>query len=294
MPLTVVEGRRLTLSNLEKVLYPRAGFTKGEALHYYARVAGALLPHLQGRPLSFVRYPDGVEGQRFFAKQIPPGTPEWVRTCEVRHSDGSTSQRVMIQDLASLIWAANLAALELHTPQWLAGAQAQADRLVLDLDPGAPATLVDCCAVAVWLRERLAEDGLRCHAKTSGAKGLHLLVPLRPTPSRTVSDYARSLARRAERALPDLALHQMARRLRAGRVFIDHSQNSQAKTTAAPYTLRAQPTPTVSTPVTWEEVESCQDPEELTFTAGDLPGRLERYGDLLGPLLNASRASSLP
>ncbi|MER5888550.1 non-homologous end-joining DNA ligase [Streptomyces sp. NPDC001941] len=292
-PITEVEGRRLPLSNLDKVLYPATGTTKGEVLHYYATTAGSLLAHLYGRPVSFLRYPDGPGGQRFFTKNPPPGTPAWVRTAEVPRSAHAVARQVLVQDLASLMWAANLV-VEFHTPQWQADEPARADRLVLDLDPGAPATVVECCAVALWLRDRLAADGLHAYAKTSGSKGLHLLVPLRPTPSEDVSAYAKGLAVEAEAALPGLVVHKMARALRPGKVFVDHGQNAAAKTTAAPYTLRARAEPTVSTPVTWAEVEECGSPARLVFRLGDIAARLARYGDLMGPLINLNRAGRLP
>ncbi|MEU6840590.1 non-homologous end-joining DNA ligase [Streptomyces sp. NPDC046716] len=292
-PITEVDGRRLVLSNLDKVLYPESGFTKGELLHYYATTAGALLPHLYNRPVSFLRFPDGPGGQRFFAKNVPPGTPAWVKTAEVPRSDGESARQILVQDLPTLMWAANLVT-EFHTPQWQADAPGVADRLVLDLDPGAPADVVQCCEVALWLRERLAGDGLHAYAKTSGSKGLHLLVPLVPTPSARVSAYAKALAQEAEGALAHLVVHRMARSLRPGKVFVDHSQNSAAKTTAAPYTLRARPEPTVSAPVTWDEVAGCAHADELVFRADDIAPRLRRYGDLLGPLINPSRAGRVP
>ncbi|MFC0600385.1 non-homologous end-joining DNA ligase [Streptomyces palmae] len=293
-PITEVEGRRLALRNLDKVIHPATGTTKGELLHYLAATAGALLPHLYGRPLAFLRYPDGPDGEKFFTKNPPPGTPGWVKTAEVPRHEGRTSRQVLILDLATLMWAGNLV-VEFHVPMWRAEeGYGQADRLVFDLDPGPPATIADCCEVAVWLRDRLARDGLRAFAKTSGSKGLHLLVPLEPTPSSQASAYAKILAIEAERALPGLALHRMNRALRPGKVFVDFSQNAAAKTTAAPYTPRARPEPTVSTPVTWEEVESCEDPGQLAFRIEDIPDRLARYGDLLGPLLNLNRARPLP
>ncbi|WP_338700475.1 non-homologous end-joining DNA ligase [Streptomyces sp. Q6] len=291
-PITEVEGRRIPLSNLDKVLHPATGFTKGELLHYYATTAEVLLPHLRDRPVSFLRYPDGPEGQRFFTKNVPPGTPAWVTTAQVTRSDG-VSRQILVQDLPTLMWAANLVT-EFHTPQWRTDAPARADRLVLDLDPGAPADIVQCCEVGVWLRERLAADGLRAYAKTSGSKGLHLLVPLEPTPSEQVSAYAKGLAQEAERELPRLVVHRMAKALRPGKVFVDHSQNAAAKTTAAPYTLRARPEPTVSTPVTWDEVEHCEHAADLVFLADDLAARLRLHGDLLAPLLAADQAGRLP
>lgn len=292
-PIAEVEGRRIALSNLDKVLYPATGTTKGELLHYCATSAGALLAHLAGRPVSFLRYPDGPAGQRFFTKNPPPGAPSWVRTAAVPRSAGQIAKQVLVEDLATLMWAANLV-VEFHTPQWQIDNPARADRIVFDLDPGEPATVVECCEAALWLRERLAADGLSAYAKTSGSKGLHLLVPLEPTPSPEVSAYAKSLAVEAEAELPRLVVHRMTRALRPGKVFVDHSQNSAAKTTAAPYTVRARPEPTVSTPVSWEEVANCAAPEDLVFRVGDIAGRLERYGDLLGPLINLNRAGRLP
>ncbi|MEU3727102.1 non-homologous end-joining DNA ligase [Streptomyces sp. NPDC031705] len=292
-PITMVEGRRIALSNLEKVLYPSTGFTKGEVLHYYATVADALLAHVHDRPLSFLRYPDGPDGQLFFTKNPPPGTPDWVRTTPVPRSEDERAEQVVVSDLASLMWAANLV-VEFHTPQWRAGAPAVADRLVLDLDPGPPATVVECCAAALWLRERLAADGLTAYAKTSGSKGLHLAVALEPVPSARASAYAKALAREAEADLADLVVHRMAKALRPGKVFVDHSQNAAAKTTAAPYTLRARALPTVSAPVSWAEVEACRDPSDLVFLADDIPPRLARDGDLLAPLTDPERAGSLP
>ncbi|MEV6653059.1 non-homologous end-joining DNA ligase [Streptomyces sp. NPDC051219] len=292
-PITEVEGRRLALSNLDKILYPESGFTKGEVLHYYATVAEPLLAHLRDRPVSFLRYPDGVEGQRFFSKNPPPGTPSWVKVASVPRSDAPGAEQVMVQDMASLIWAANLV-VEFHTPQWKADELAVADRLILDLDPGPPATVVECCEVALWLRERMAADGLQAYAKTSGSKGLHLTVPVEPTPSDQVSAYAKRLAQEAERELSGLVVHRMARALRPGKVFVDFSQNAAAKTTATPYTLRARAEPTVSTPVTWEEVAACEEPGQLVFHAGDIGGRMERYGDLLSPLNDPGQARPLP
>ncbi|WP_338672936.1 non-homologous end-joining DNA ligase [Streptomyces sp. SCSIO 30461] len=292
-PITEVEGRRLALSNLEKVIYPATGTTKGEVLHYYALTADPLLAHLRDRPLSFLRYPDGPGGQRFFTKNPPPGTPSWVRVAEVPRSSRERGEQVVVADLAGLIWAANLV-VEFHTPQWRVEEPGRADRMVFDLDPGDPATVVECCEVAMWLRRRLGTDGLDAYAKTSGSKGLHLLVPLEPTPSAAVSAYAKSLAVEAETELGGLVVHRMARALRPGKVFVDHSQNAAAKTTATPYTLRARPRPTVSTPVTWEEIEGCSSPDELVFELGDMTGRLEQYGDLLAPLFDPERAGGLP
>ncbi|KUO04669.1 non-homologous end-joining DNA ligase [Streptomyces caeruleatus] len=291
-PITEVEGRRLALSNLEKVLYPATGFTKGELLHYYATTADFLLPHLRDRPVSFLRYPDGPDGQVFFAKNVPPGTPDWVTTGEVPRVEGP-ARMVFVQDLASLMWAANLVT-EFHTPQWVIGAPGEADRLVFDLDPGAPATVVECCEVALWLRERLAADGIEAYAKTSGSKGLHLAAAIRPTPSERATEYAKELAVEAEKAMPRLVIHRMTRSLRPGKVFVDWSQNAARKTTATPYTLRARREPAVSAPVTWEEVAECRVPAALAFLAGDLAPRLQDYGDLFAGLLLPEGVGRLP
>ncbi|MGX1881261.1 non-homologous end-joining DNA ligase [Streptomyces sp. NPDC055287] len=293
-PITEVEGRRLALSNLDKVLYPATGTTKGEVLHYYATIAEAFLPHLRDRPISFLRYPDGPDGQLFFTKNPPQGTPDWVRTVEVSRTEGQLARQVVIQDLPTLMWAANLV-VEFHTPQWLDPEPGIADRLVLDLDPGAPASVAECCEVALWLRERLAADGIESYAKTSGSKGLHLLAALEPTPSAEVSAYAKGLALEAQEALGELVVHRMTRALRPGKVFVDFSQNAAAKTTAAPYTLRARTEPTVSAPVTWDEVEKGRSgPARLVFRAADIGVRLERHGDLLGPLVDPDHAHPLP
>ncbi|MFF8813298.1 non-homologous end-joining DNA ligase [Streptomyces pactum] len=293
-PITEVEGRRLALRNLDKVIHPATGTTKGELLHYLAATADALLPHLYGRPLAFLRYPDGPDGEKFFTKNPPPGTPGWVKTAEVRRHEGRTARQVLVADLPTLMWVANLV-VEFHVPMWRVDrGHGLADRLVFDLDPGAPATIVQCCEVAGWLRRRLERDGLRVYAKTSGSKGLHLLAPLRPTESARATAYAKRLAVEAERAMPELALHRMKRALRPGKVFVDFSQNAAAKTTAAPYTPRAQPMPTVSTPVTWEEIADCDSPERLSFRIEDIPARLDRYGDLLGPLLDPAAGHELP
>ncbi|MFC7992951.1 non-homologous end-joining DNA ligase [Streptomyces pilosus] len=291
-PITEVEGRRLALSNLEKVLYPATGFTKAEVLHYYATVADVLLPHLRDRPVSFLRYPDGPDGQVFFTKNVPPGTPDWVTTAEVPRSEGP-ARMVLVQDLPSLMWAANLVT-EFHTHQWLIGDPGQADRIVFDLDPGAPATIVQCCEVAVWLRERLAKDGIEAYAKTSGSKGLHLLAAVRGASSDQVSEYAKRLAVEAEKAMPRLVLHRMTRSLRPGKVFVDWSQNAARKTTATPYTLRARPEPSVSAPVTWDEVETCRSPGALALAAPDVGPRIRDHGDLLAPLLEGAHAGPLP
>ncbi|MEV7614947.1 non-homologous end-joining DNA ligase [Streptomyces sp. NPDC089799] len=292
-PITSVEGRRLALSNLDKVIYPETGYTKGEVLHYYATVADPLLAHVHDRAVSFLRYPDGPDGQLFFTKNPPPGTPAWVKTAPVPRSEDERAEQVVIADLPTLVWAANLV-VEFHVHQWPVGSPAVADRLVLDLDPGAPATVVECCAAALWLRDRLRADGLTVCAKTSGSKGLHLAAPLEPTPSEVVSAYAKRLAQEAEAELPDLVVHRMAKSLRPGKVFVDHSQNAAAKTTAAPYTLRARALPAVSAPVSWDEVAGCRAPGDLVFLADDIAPRLARDGDLYAALVDPGLARPLP
>ncbi|MFI2759267.1 non-homologous end-joining DNA ligase [Streptomyces echinatus] len=293
-PITEVEGRRVALSNLEKVLYPESGFTKGELLHYYATTAAALLPHLRDRAVSFLRYPDGPDGQHFFTKNVPPGTPDWVTTAEVpRSSADSPARMVVVQDLPSLVWAANLVT-EFHTHQWLVRSPEEADRLVFDLDPGPPANVVHCCEVALWLRERLAADGIEAYPKTAGSKGLHLLAAVRGSSSERTSEYAKALAVEAERAMPRLVVHRMTKSLRPGKVFVDWSQNAARKTTATPYTLRARRAPLVSAPVTWEEVADCRSPGHLEFRADDVAPRMQDHGDLLAPLLDPGSAAPLP
>lgn len=290
-----VDGRRLTLSNLDKVLYPETGFTKGEVVDYYARVAPVLLPHIADRPMSFQRFPDGVGAKGFFAKNAPKGTPEWVRTVRLpvpgSSKDRETLDFVVVGDLPTLVWAANLAALELHVPQWTVGPRGgvrEPDRLVLDLDPGAPATIVECAEVALLLKDLLEADGLRPVAKTSGSKGMQVSASVTPTSDDRTSSYAHDLARRLEKERPDLVLSRMARNLREGKVFLDWSQNRAAKTTVAPYALRARAQQWVSTPLTWDEVASARRsgrPEDLRFRADQTLERVQDMGDLFAPLL---------
>ncbi len=294
-----VEGRRLVVSNLDKVLYPETGFAKGEVIDYYARVADVLLPHLRSRPMSFKRYPDGVDGEGFFAKNAPRGTPEWVRTVRLPVPGSSKNREtidyVVIDDLPTLMWAANLAALELHVPQWTVGPRGAvrgANLLVLDLDPGAPATVVECARVAVMLREELAADGLSAYAKTSGSKGMQVYAPVVPVDADRTSAYAHELAKRLEKAHPDLVVSRMAKDVRPSKVFVDWSQNNAAKTTVAPYSLRARAQQWVSTPITWDEVEACRTPADLQFRADEVLARVEEQGDLFSPLLG--KGSPLP
>ncbi len=290
-----VGGRTLKLSNLDKVLYPEDGYTKGQVIDYYARIADVLLPHLAGRPLTVKRYPDGVDGKFFFEKNAPSHKPDWVRSVELP-TPGSTRQRetiryAVVEDLSTLIWLANLAALELHIPQWTVGPRGGvrgADLMVFDLDPGPPATIVDCAWVAKAVREVLDEDGLEAWAKTSGSKGMQLYVPLKEIDAERPWEYSRRLAQRVAKEHPDRVVWQMTKALRGGKVLIDWSQNSATKTTVAPYSLRARPSPTVSTPVTWEEIEACNAEPELRFTADEVLERVDEHGDLFEPMRHKS------
>ena len=288
-----VEGRTLTISNLEKVLYPRTGTTKGEVLNYYAQVSPVLLPHLKDRAVTRIRWPHGVEGSSFFEKNAPPGTPSWVRTAEVpttgsRAASGSGTLRFPIcDDLATLTWLANLAALELHVHQWrvdAAGTPLDPDRLVIDLDPGEPAGLHECAQVALLVRDALAARDLTCTPVTSGSKGLHLYAPL-PASGRTSldSDGTTALAKEVAEALQvehgALVTATMTKAKRPGKVFLDWSQNSGSKTTVSPYSLRGRERPTVATPLTWDEVEEGAA-DELTLEQFSMEQVLERVSGL--------------
>ena len=299
--MTEVDGRRLTLSNLDKVLYPAAGFTKAAVISYYLRVAPVMLAHLADRPVTFTRFPDGVDGPSFFEKHVKKGAPPWVRRIRVPRNGRdarTTIEYPSLEDRASLVWAANLAAIELHVPMWRSrvdGEFGPFDTMVFDLDPGAPAAIVECCRVGGWLREALGALGFHVVCpKTSGAKGLQLYVPLDPPrPGDEVRRLAHQVARRLEQAHPDAVVSNMRRELRVGKVLIDWSQNHPVKTTIAPYSLRAQPSPTVSTPVTWDEVTDCErarDARRLRFEADDVLARVEAHGDLFAAVVGAGPA----
>ena len=284
-----IDGRELELSNLDKVMYPANGFTKGEVIDYYVRVAPVLLPHLADRPLTRIRYPNGVEAASFFEKNKPGGTPSWVHTERLPVPGSSTGREtldfIVVDGVATLAWLANLAAIELHTPQWrLAGRKpASPDLLVVDLDPGPGAGLEECCLVAVAAKHRLELDGLAPLAKTSGKKGMQLLARL--DGSRTsdqVSDYAKGVAEDLEDALPNLVTAKMAKSLRPGKVFFDWSQNAAAKTTVAAYSLRAAATPTVSAPFSWADVEAAK---VRPLRPDEVLARIDKAGDPLVSLL---------
>jgi len=293
-----VGERQLSLSNLDKELYPD-GFSKGEVINYYSRVAPVLLPHLAGRPVTFTRYPNGVDGEKFFEKNVPRHAPDWVRTVRLPHSGsrgtGEFIDYVLIEDLETVVWAANLAALELHVPQWTVDGETRRapDRLVFDLDPGPDASIVECCRVAERLRKILVADGLTPFAKTSGSKGMQLYAGIRAASATSPSAYAKALAERLAAETPDLVVAKMAKNLRTGKVFIDWSQNNPAKTTIAPYSLRGRAQPTVSTPVTWDEVRASRRPEQLAFTADDVLARIADLGDVFADLDETSAVCPL-
>jgi bifunctional non-homologous end joining protein LigD len=295
VPVQIGE-RQLVLSNLDKVLYPQTGTTKGEVIDYYTRVAPALLPHVEGRPLTVRRFPNGVDGTTFYEKNAPSHTPEWVRTVRLP-SPGSTRSRatvnyLVVEEIATLVYLANLAALELHVPMWRVDAKGRPqapDLMVTDLDPGPPATIVECARVALRMREVLDADGLTAYPKTSGSKGMQLYVPLDGSaPWQEVHAYARQVAEVMEEEMGEDVVSNMSKSLRGGKVLIDWSQNNAAKTTVAPYSLRARAAPTVSTPLAWAEVEEVArggDPERVRFLAGQALERLAGQGDLMAPLL---------
>jgi bifunctional non-homologous end joining protein LigD len=285
----VVDDKKLAVSNLNKVLYPKAGFTKAQVIDYYIRIAPVLLPHLKDRPLTMKRYPDGVEGQFFYEKNCPVHRPKWVQTAKV-WSEGN--QRIMhyclANDLPTLVWAANLADLELHTSLSRKNNIERPTMMVFDLDPGPPADIVQCCQVGIWLRERLGEMKLRAFAKTSGSKGLQVYVPLNTAVTYDqTKGLSRSLAQALENEHPDRVTSNMSKAVRKGKVFVDWSQNDEHKTTICVYSLRAKEQPTVSTPVTWSEVETClkkKKAEFLTFRSDQTIARVEKQGDLFEPV----------
>jgi bifunctional non-homologous end joining protein LigD len=284
-----VAGKKVMVSNLDKVLYPAAGFTKQQVIDYYVRIAPVLLPHLKNRPITLKRYPDGVDGFFFYEKQCPSHRPDWVKTTEVpsQREEGKIDYCLM-NDLPALVWAANLADLELHTFLHRAPAITRPTALAFDLDPGAPADMVLCCRVALWLRAVFDGLGLQSFAKTSGSKGLQIYVPLNTvTTYEQTKAFAHSLAEKMERDHPEQVVSRMQKALRKGKVLIDWSQNDEHKTTVNVYSLRAKSQPTVSTPVTWQEVESTVNTgsARLEFTSEAVLQRVEKQGDLFAPLL---------
>jgi bifunctional non-homologous end joining protein LigD len=288
-----VEGRELKLTNLDKVLYPEAGFTKGETIDYYAKVAPAMVPHLAGRALTLRRFPEGVDDTdaAFFEKRCPKHRPEWVKTTRVLAGPHSGEiDYCVCEDLATLVWMAQLAAIELHPSLSLGDEPERPTVLAFDLDPGPPADILDCSRVALRLREVLDHFGVESFIKTSGSKGMQLYVPLNtPTTYEETRPFAQALALLLQKQTPDLVLAKMGKKtLRKGKVFVDWYQNNERKTTIAVYSLRARERPTASTPLTWDEVETAverEDADSLVFEAADVLKRVEKHGDLFAPVL---------
>lgn len=285
-----IEGKRLKLTNLDKVLYPAAGFTKGQIVDYYARIAPVLVPHLREKPLTLKRYPNGVNETPFFEKNATQYRPDWVKTAPV-WSEGNRRNvnYILANDLPTLIWVANLASIELHPSLSLAADILCPRSLVFDLDPGPPANIVQCCQVAVWLRAIFEHFKLQSFPKTSGSKGMQIYVPLNTKTSYDeTKPFAHALARLLENEHRDLVVSDMKKAIRVNKIFVDWSQNDDHKTTISVYSLRARERPTVSTPVTWEEVERTlkkNDPKLLIFESHETLNRLEKMGDLFEPLL---------
>jgi len=284
-----VEGRKLKLTNLEKVLYPATGFAKGQVVDYYARIAPVLLPHLQGRPLTMKRYPGGVDAEFFFEKNAPKHRPDWVKTTPVwSEGNNRTMYYLLADDLPTLVWIANLASIELH-PSLSLGADIETPTMIVfDLDPGPPANIVQCCQVGLLVRDIFEHFGLRSFAKTSGSKGMQIYVPLNTKTSYDeTKSFAHAIARLLEQEHPDLVVSDMKKAVRTNKVFVDWSQNDQHKTTISVYSLRARERPTVSTPISWEEVErglKKKNADLLVFEAKDVVARVEKMGDLFGPV----------
>jgi bifunctional non-homologous end joining protein LigD len=288
-----IGGRELSVSNLDKVFFPQSGFTKGQLIDYYVRIAAFMLPHLKERPLTMRRFPNGVEGKSFFEKHVPSHAPEWVPTVTVPSADGHDAiAYAMANDLPTLAWAANLGNIEFHVPLWHVGRRRKLptnpDFMVFDLDPGEATSIVECCVVAGYILEELEKKGTECFAKTSGSKGLQLYAQASPKSTwDDTRDQAYDIARKLESDHRDLVVSNMRKSLRQGRVLIDWSQNHQAKTTVGVYSVRAMHRPTVSTPVTAEEVSRCAKQKKaqlLVFETSDVLKRVEQHGDLFASL----------
>jgi len=287
-----VDGRELKLTNLDKVLYPAVGFTKGEVVDYYAKVADAMVPHLSGRAVTLRRFPEGVEDldSAFFEKRCPKHRPKWVKTTSVRAGPNAGNIDFCVCDgRPTLIWMAQLASIELHPSLSLGRAPTRPTVLAFDLDPGPPADIVDCCRVAIRLREMFGHFGVQSFPKTSGSKGMQVYVPINKKTSYDVTKpFAKAIAQLMEKQTPDLVVSKMKKVEREGKVMVDWSQNHRSKTTIAVYSLRARERPTVSTPITWEEVERAADSGDgshLVFEADDVLKRIEQHGDLFAPVL---------
>ena len=288
--LIEIEGKTLKLSNLDKVLYPAVGFTKGQVIDYFVRIAPVLLPHLSDRPLTLKRYPEGVNGMYFYEKNCPKHRSEWVQTAPIySHGRKDVIQYCLAQDLPTLVWAANLADLELHTSLSFGNKIEQPTMMVFDLDPGPPADIVLCCQVAFWLKDIFDHLKLQSFAKTSGSKGLQIYVPLNtPVTYDETKGFSRALARLLEQQHPDVVVSDMKKALRVGKIFVDWSQNDEHKTTINVYSLRAKERPTVSAPVNWDEVEKClkkKDANLLVFDSKQVLARVKKMGDVFAPVL---------
>ncbi|MDN5761867.1 MAG: non-homologous end-joining DNA ligase [Microlunatus sp.] len=299
---TRIAGRELSLVNLDKVLYPAVGYAKAEVISYYAQIADVLLPHVADRALTRVRFPDGVAGPSFYEKNAPAGTPDWVRTQRIETSDGPVAY-VVADEPATVVWLANLAALELHVPQWrisaldrtttVAGAvergEPLVDRVVIDLDPGAGMSIIETARAALIAAERLAADGLVPVPQTSGNKGIQVYAAVAPTPARQVWSYVKRLNVTLHRHQPELFVSSMSIAERAGRIYVDYNQNLAARNTIAPYSLRGRERPNVATPLTWDEVAAAGSPDDLRFSPDEVLARVARHGDLAVDLLHPDR-----
>ena len=289
-PSLKVGGKQIAVSNLDKVLYPETGFTKGQVIDYYLRIAPVMLPHLKGRPLTLKRYPNGVDGMFFYEKRCPVHRPDWVKTGKV-WSEGNNDyiNYCLVQDQATIVWLANLACLEMHTLLSRLPKDKVPTSMVFDLDPGPPANVLDSIRVGLQMRDVLLRLGLKSFAKSSGSKGIHLWVPLNtPVTFEQTKEFSRAIALLFEREHPKEVLSAMRKELRAGKVFVDWSQNDEHKTTACVYTLRARPHPTVSTPVTWDELQTAlqkRDPDRVTFTTDQVLARVKKHSDLFADVL---------
>jgi len=280
-----IGGRQLKLSNLDKVLYPAAGFAKGEVIDYYARIAPTLLTHLGDRGITMRRFPNGVDDKSFFEKRCPSHRPDWVGVCSGPGDRGGAIDYCRLSDVPSVVWAANLAALELHAPMARCADIETPCMVVFDLDPGEPAAMTECAEVGLWIRDVLEGLGLECFPKTSGSKGLQVYVPVngQPLTHEQASSFAHAVAQALEKHHADAVVSNMSKQVRKGKVFIDWSQNSRHKTTICAYSLRARPYPTVSTPVTWDEVDVAAGGAPLSFEAADVLERVDSMGDLWEP-----------
>ena len=284
-----IHGRKVDVTNLDKVFYPKTGFTKGNIIDYYVRISPVLLPHLKNRAISLKRYPDGVEGFFFYEKNAPKHRPTWIKTTKVPKDSGGEINYCVMNDLPALVWAANLADLELHTFLHKAPSLQRPTTLAFDLDPGPPADILTCCQVGLWVKSIFEALGLACFPKTSGSKGLQVYVPLNtPTTYEKTKAFALEIATVLEKTFPELVVSRMLKSLRGGKVLMDWSQNDDKKTTINVYSLRAKEYPSVSTPVTWDEVNLAlqkKNPKLLTFDSEKVLQRVQEHGDLFAEVL---------